>query len=371
MGMLSIIIGAVKKAFTFKKKPKDFELRVVEKLPSFQSVQQVHEFIEKKHQMENAQLRGQLSKALADNERLRKEKAQVNEDKKIKEAVYRQQVESQKLKAARRLKCKFILPYLPIFYLRNNKPFGKMVGFVFQESTDGSTYYYPWIKVNKSERIINKPALTIEALFKEQVGIVSQINGGKVDSNYDITSDGQPVLRSPNIKVDKDTDEKVKIVHLADTEAREYELKLGEYKAQYQKLANVLRDTQEENEKLKHALGEAEMRVETLNTQADLAAATVGNLTKQQEGMAKLVADNTASLQSIKTEQVLTAQLADDLQDAWLKMRSKYRDLLAEDDKEVEAQKIKDIVNLGVSHFINRIQPAPARAPEKKGTPAK
>lgn len=361
-------------------KPREKTETYVQHLPNFETIQELVDFVEKKYQQENAQLRAENVRLKQSKEEEKLKKKRVQDEGKIIEEIYQRKLEIEGMKKARAVKLKIEGLYKPpTFFLKNNRPFHKFMGIYLQETDDGNLIYYPWLRIGSQDVKFEKYAHRFEDFFRSDIGIVSQMTGGKVDSNFDIAEDGTPVLRIKHSVFDKPNKEAVtvedlkqmqKISEMSEAERREYENKIEILRNQVNNVSATLIDERKEKEELEKSLADKEITVKTVEADNDIWKATVAGEAERKKETTKIVADALSSIQDTKVSQILTDRMNETFLDAFHRLKKKYGEGLYKEEREIEESKQKDLIRASVTEAVQSLvkperAPAPAQAAPK------
>ena len=205
------------------------------------------------------------------------------------------------------------LKELPKFFLKSNKVYGKYKyfwGFELYETEDGYPIWYVLLTDGNKVVKFKKPSSEIFDFFKETVGIASQLNGGKFDSNLDIDVDGRPLLLKNNEGKLQGSDTKVKIINLSDQERLEYEKKISELKDMVNRLYAELEDLKTRESLYKKELMDKDLALNVSNKEKEISESRLVAMADKQIRMFKQLADSLLSIQDIKLSQLLDEDLA-------------------------------------------------------------
>ena len=205
------------------------------------------------------------------------------------------------------------LKELPKFFLKSNKVYGKYKyfwGFELYETEDGYPIWYVLLTDGNKVVKFKKPSSEIFDFFKETVGIASQLNGGKFDSNLDIDVDGRPLLLKNNEGKLQGSDTKVKIINLSDQERLEYEKKISELKDMINRLYAELEDLKTRESLYKKELMDKDLALNVSNKEKEISESRLVAMADKQIRMFKQLADSLLSIQDIKLSQLLDEDLA-------------------------------------------------------------
>jgi hypothetical protein len=319
---------------------------------------------------ENAELRAELAKTRLKKEDKRLEKERLKQEKQEKKILKKYKKEKIKEEKFKGIMLPLKTKKLPTFFLKSNIPYGKFKGFYLKETKDGQVLWYPLLLNNKKLTIpkgrdasVLNPAL----IFRSKLGIVSQLRGGKVDSNYDIiiNEDGSEEL-TLFIPKYKEKGKNVKIIDISETERNEYEKKLKHYELAYKELAQELQKIKDREINYETESAKNEVELASAVKERDIWAANSVLLAKRQVEMIKTISDTLSGIQDLKVSSVLT----EDLNRRLLRILSESRDImeryLPKEVSEVERERLKETIGIAKELETRVIQPPPAKEEEKK-----
>ncbi len=263
---------------------------------------------------ENYKLKEQL-KILEDKLSDKEDKEFENIKEKAKE-LYKIQKEKESKK---HLKMKLILDKddeLPKFFLKSNKVFDSYKyfwGIDIYETDDGYIVWYPLLTDGKKVVRFKRPARDFKDFFKEKIGIVQQIKGGKLDSNFDLDEYGNPVLLLDDRGESYDSDTKIKVVNLADQERFQYEQQIAQLKDMINKLYTELEEAKKREVEYKNELKEKEVALSVSQYEKDILNSNSIQIMNKQMAMFKQLTDSLLTVQDTKLQQILTEDMVDRL----------------------------------------------------------
>lgn len=345
------ILNAIMSAFR-PRTPKTEQY--ITKIPDFNSLQEIMGFVNQKHIEENAELKADNIRYKSQEEEQRKEKERIKQESDLFKTVQERKIEILKMKEQKMLKLKIEgLENFPTFFLKNNKAFGKFMGFILQETDEGLILYYPWLQQNDQDYRFDKYAYRIEDFFKEEIGIVSQMRGGKLDSNFDIGEQGEAILRPKKMLYDKPNNANITVEDLkkienanaiSEHERREYEQKIASLTTRVNEFASRALEAEKANKGQEHEIMNLSIENELATGTADLAKATLAADAKHKIVEVKTVTDAHLAIQDLKVNQVLTEQLNHTVIDSMAHMRKKLGDKLYKEETEIEESRQKDLM---------------------------
>ena len=340
--------------------------QVISKLPAFESETQLRRFINQKTESENAELRARNLRLGSELETIKSTKTKQQEEE-IKQYVVKKKQIQLKRRKQKALKLKFVGfkdKNLPTFFLKSNRAWNKLAGVYLQETDDGSLLWYPWIKEKQGKKLIdtkfNVPASSFNAFFKENIGIVSQIKGGKVDSNFDITKEGTPVLKLPSY-ID-DTGEKIKVMDLSEVEKKKYEDIIEGLRNHMGGFAHELEQAKLKEIDYETDMAKGEMETKLATKEREIHAAIASHLTEKQEKSTKQLSDSVSTVQDLKIQQILESRMNRQLMEAIDDMRKTLREKLPKDEGEIAETKLRRII----SEVNTSLQRRAATQPKKE-----
>jgi len=313
---------------------------------------------------ENAQLKAELLRLKSDLAKINYEKVREKQEREEIEAIfrYKKMIEEQQKKK----KLLFLLPKMknyPTFFLRSNLPYKKFRGLMMKENEDGSYVWYPVLTDGKRLTIpngINAHAESPNEIFRTDVGIVSQIKAGKVDSNYDIVVDNKTgeeelALILPNYKED-DKGNKVKIIDLSDSERQEYEKKIESLLNEYRKLASSIKELRDREIRYETKLADMEIRVSQAEKERDIWATSAASLSKHMIAMTQQLASVLSGVQDLRISSILTEDLNRRLMYILNESREIMERYLPKELSEVEKEKVMESIKMA-KELIPQITP--------------
>jgi len=207
---------------------------------------------------------------------------------------------------------------LPMFFLKSNKtydPYKYFWGVELYETDDGYVIWYPLLTDGKKVVRFKKPATRFDDFFKEKIGIVRQLNSGKLDSNFDVDEYGNPVLLLDNEGYDAESNTRIKIVNLSDQERQKYEMKIAQLKDMINQLYTELEEAKKREVEYKQELADKEMALNVTKHENDIASANLVAMAEKQMSLFKQLTDALLSIQDIKLSQILTEDMVNRLRE--------------------------------------------------------
>ena len=225
--------------------------------------------------------------------------------------------------------------------------FGHFKGLYFKENSDGYVTVYPWLLLGKKNVIFKAPATSFEQMFKQPERIVSQIRGGKFDSNYIISENKKPMLLRRDVKRTVDG-EKIRVIDLSEQERQEYEAKIEELRKKIGEFAKALEDMRKKEIEYETELAEKEVAANAAIKERDVWAAKFAVLAQKQEGTAKQLASAVTAVQDLAMHKTLTERQNWALLDAIREKDRLLSEHMPKEVRELEREKLKEDLNYQV-----------------------
>ncbi len=235
---------------------------------------------------------------------------------------------------------------LPTFYLKSNKVYKnykRFWGIEIFEDADGYVHWYPLLTNGKKTMRFAKPAADFKSFFRDQLGIVSQLKGGKLDSMFDIY-EGKPVLATPKY-VDKHQ-QQVEIIHLAEQEAQKYEQTIELYKKELGKVSYDLEDAMKREVKYQNELGSVEISIHALEAEVSAWKTTSASYAKKYSAAHQDFLKSALTIQDLAIASSLDSKALERYQTSVDTMREKIAVLNAFDSDEIAQQRFRENINL-------------------------
>ena len=295
-----------------------------------------------------------LSEVLAENYRLKEQIAQLEgklnkegekEFKELKEKAKQIYKIQKQLDKRSRVIFQLKIDNLPLFFLKSNstyKDYKYFWGIELYETDDGYTIFYPLLTDGKNVVRFKKPATDILDFFKERIGVVKQLNSGKLDSNFDVNEYGKPVLLLDNEGKDVDSGTKVKIINLSEQERHKYELQISQLNDIINKLYSELEEAKKREVEYKQDLADKEMSLNVSQHEKEIANANLIAVTQKQMSMFKQLTDAMLSLEDVKLSQLLSEDTAKRLFETLQITKDKLDELEREAPQDYK-QKVEDM----------------------------
>lgn len=329
--------------------------QLITSLPYSQSNRELAELINKKIMQRNAELEAEVLKYKARDEEKRLEEQRRVEEEEIIEKVKKHNEEIEKLEKAKSIKLIFEgLKKPPTFFLRNNVPFYKLKGMYLKEDDEGYLYWYPILTDGKKDKIFKKPTTNFNDFFKEKIGLVSQIRGGKVDSNFDITKDGKPILITKDVV--KDKEKEYKIIHLNEQEERKLLHEIEEWKKAYSGKLQEIEDLQKRITDLEIDSADKEVATNIATRESDIMKSTIAVLADKRPASTIAVANALASSQDTLINHLLSERLNMVYTDVIDSYREKLKEVLSKEELEVGEERIKSLIDSATERIKSDIK---------------
>lgn len=199
-----------------------------EEIAQYRTPQQMKD-LERLVKQQNAEYKALLLKIKAQKEEERRKKEDRKEEEKEKEYILQQKKRLEAIKKGRSLilPC-FGLKEFPTFFLKSNVAYKKFAGFYLRQTDEGLVQWAPLLTDGKEKTIPSGNDVWTENplnIFRARMGFVTQLKGGKVDSNYDLFVDENTGQERLVLCVPKyvHKGEEVKIINLSESERLELE----------------------------------------------------------------------------------------------------------------------------------------------------
>ena len=327
---------------------------VYTQLPNI-SPEDLAKLIDRQLKLDNAQLRAADLKRKANKEDTKRvEKNRLREEEEQIKEILRQKQEREAYENRHTIKLYFNNHLgkqvkLPTFFTRSNSAFFKMCGFVLKEFDNGHVIWYPLLKDKKGEdRMFVEGSPNPMDIFKSKAHIISQIYGGKVDTNCDITTDGKPLLIDPRMFEDEKTGEKCKVIDLSDQKRKEFEHMVQQLSDDNSVLQNEIEKMRKQEIKYESDLAENNMLSSVAKEQSDIWAGKFASLFSRNAEIVKGLTDTLASIQDVKQEQILTERMNFALHRTVKDMRDKLEELSPMSQHEISSAKTMDTISRAI-----------------------
>jgi len=288
--------------------------------------------VEKRIKQLNAQLAAARLRDRAEQEEKKKKiKVKEQEEKEI-QYILEQKKRLKKLKASKSLTLPiFGMKSFPTFFLKSNVPYKKFAGFYLRQTESGQTLWAPLLTDGQNKSIPVGPEAWTDNpinIFKSRLGMVTQLKGGKVDSNYDIIIDensGKEMLVLYKPKYVHKSKE-VKVLDISESERVEYERTVKELKKQNRDLYSRMSELDQMLITSEIKTNEAESKVMAARTEAETYKANMESMKKDYYEIMKRATETETRIIEFKAQQVQAEKLAWTLRNAL----DKYRKVLEE-----------------------------------------
>jgi len=326
---------------------------------------------------ENAMLRAELSKrkAMVSKEKERHEQL-ARESKEIGYVLNQKELQKKKEKERMVMLPLFGLKNLPTFFLKDNVPIGKLKGFGLKQTSEGRTLWYPVLTNDGKNNFVPSGdgayASDPMKIFRRKIGIVTQMRGGKVDSNYGYVFDdnGDRAMRlfKPSY-IDKKGKE-MEVIRMDENERQEYERKIEELQMNMNRALNALSEMREKE--IDYETDSARKGVETsaAKKERDVYASQMASLGENIYSIARVAAAALAGSQQLKTQQVTTEALNTELVSALDRSFGLIRKYVPERSIEPTEARVKELMTSITEKKESKkepTKPSPTRPPALPG----
>lgn len=350
--------------FIGKKEVKE-ETYVTPLPPDLKSSQEIGKFIDKKREQENAHLKAKVLRLQSQLEDKEREKQRIKEEQEIKKQIEERIEEQKKLKKKRALKLKLVgVKTAPSFFLKSNKHYHNFIGAYLQETKDGDVLWYPLLKKGKKEVIFNSPARSFVEFFEKNLGIVSQIRGGKVDSNYDIDDQGEPMFIQPKYKKDG---EEVEVIDLSDKQKLEYEKQLEHMKEYIGQLVHEIKQLKKKENEYIQELGMKEVEADVAKEDRDSWASRLATIAQKGATSNRQLADVLATIGDAEMSKILTQRASEQKSRKIREMQNEIEETNPERQKMQQRAMIQQDVNSKIAKIKKELRDA-AKSEAKEAT---
>jgi len=331
-------IGTSVKNFILRRKIIEKPIYVT-KTPDIDTIRELGKFMDRKKSIENIDLKKKLLKAESKLEEKDREKERILEEKEIMERIRKQKEHMKELEKARALKLKFVgLLKSPTLFSKSNIPLGNIQGMYLKETKDGYLLFYPWLESKKNTtKILKEPVTDFKSFFRKEIGIVSQMRGGKVDSNYDLDEYGKLMFLPPK---KLDVDNQYKIINLSDLEVKDYETQIEQLRNQIRENYAKIKDMKKREVEFEVQIAENEVLMDASVKERGIYASQYALLIKKQEGLYKEMLMAVSEVEDVKTRAVLSEKLANTMESALEEYKTKYEEAVSMELSDIEREKI-------------------------------
>ena len=329
--------------------------QVVTKLPDV-SPEDLIKYIESTITKDNAQLRAaELKRRVQQEDSKKIEKKRIKEEEEQIREILRQKELRQAYENKHVLKLYFCNHHgskirLPTFFTKSNSAFFEMSGLVLKEFDNGGVVWYPLLKDKKEQDVMfMEGSPNPMDIFKSKSHIVSQIYGGKVDSNCDITSEGKPILIDPHMFSEEKTGQKIKVMDISEQSKNKYEQMIQQMSDDNSQLQYEIEKLKKNEVKYEANLAESNMTASVAQETSDIYSAKFANLFQRTASVVSELTNTIASIQDVKQEQVLTERMNQALHRSVRELRDKLEELQPMDAQEIASARTRDIMNDGLA----------------------
>ena len=380
------------------KKKQEGQGKYIVNLPPGADISDVARFVDKTVRQENEDLKTEIAqmKAQEDDRKRQNGKVAIQEEQNMLKRAKAHHIKMEHKKAKRMIAMQFLVRKAPgvwvppknkpTFYLKDDKPYGKIAGAFIIEGEEGYTQWCPMIQGPKGTvKMFNAGAGSFEDFFRSQAGIVSQLNGGKLDSTFNVNLDGSP-YHSPRDIFEMNDDnghaEKIKVIDIGDQERQEYERRINTLKERIGQIVG-------EYKQLEAKADESDFKSLMDSITSDVAQQNVESYSTgiqtmgvQTANLSRVAADVLSLSSSSAINQKVSENDAISLLIAVNKKQQTITELLSKEENDIQrAQLIKDLEtlqNLGeragnmspkdLKQLVLTMSAKPKAAPPKKET---
>lgn len=299
----------------------------------------------------NKELEAQNLRMKAKLEEINKEKLREKKEEKIADEIIKFNEMKKLSKYKKTLGLRFYvygkgkwrpLDKLPTFFLKSDKPLHKIAGAFMEQTDDGYLQWVPWLQYKGKDTSFKKAAPSFKSFFQKNIGIVSQIMGGKVDSNFDIDRYGQPVFKPPNEYVDyKSPEQKIKVINISEQESKRLEDTISIQKDQISQLVGELERTQRIIDKYDSKSLEDGIKRSASEEKAESYASSLITLSEEIPQLARTVGDAMGTASSTRIRQSIAERNTLMLMGALEEKEGMLRDMLPKEERDIVKQQIK------------------------------
>ncbi len=342
----------------------------ITKSPDIHTLKELGKFMSRKKALENIELKKKLLQAESKLEEKGKEKERILEEQELMESIRKQKEHMQKLEKERAIPLKFMgLKENPTLFTKSEIPICRVQGMYMKETKEGYLLFYPWLEGKKSKigeeptKILKEPVTNFKKLFRKEIGIVSQMRGGKIDSNYEIDEEGK-LIYIPQKELD--VEKQYKILHLSDIEAKEYETHIEQLKNLIRENYGKIKDMKKREVEFEVQISENEVLMDSTIKERDLYASQYGLLVKKQEGMYQQMLSAVSEIGDVKTRAILSERLAKSMESALETYRGKFEEAVSKEISDIEREKLMELQKDSMSNIERMIDKAKELVPKQK-----
>jgi len=358
-------VGKSVKNFILRKKIIEKPLYVT-KSPDIHTLKELGRFMDRKKSVENIELKKKLLQTESKLEEKDKQKERILEEQDLMNKIRTQKEHMQKLEKERALKLHFVgLETPPTLFTKSNIPVGRIKGLYLKETKDGFLLFYPLLesKNKNTTRILNEPVTGFKKFFKSEIGIVSQMRGGKLDSNYEIDEDGKLLYLPPK---EFDTEKKYKVINLSESETREYEVREEQLRNLIRENYGKIKDMKNREVEFETQLADNEVLMSSAVKERDLYASNYALLIKKQEGMYQQMLSAVSEIEDVKVRAILSERLAKAMESALETYRSKFEEAVSKELSDIEREKFMEMQKDSIKNVENMLDKVKEVVPSKR-----
>jgi len=305
---------------------------------------------------ENAFLKAEIMRYKEQLEKYKARDKEISEEEEIiKEIINKKNLSDKKEKEKTILWTLTGLEKEPTLFTKTNKPFKKFLGFIQKETDDGYQIFYPLIRAGKRLSRIDVYTSNPLDFFPSTKGMVSQLKGGKIDTDIDFTKDGLPVVLKDKDEIKDMMNQKVKIIHLEETERTELERRIAELKEIIKDQYSAISELKDKETDYEIEIARLQSEISHTEKDRDIHVAATQSIADKEVAMAKETAKALASVQELKVEQVLSEQLSMQFMRAVDKLQEKLKRYIPEDKYERALREIRGEFNKALE-MIRKIE---------------
>ncbi|HDI72905.1 MAG TPA: hypothetical protein ENF58_02095 [Candidatus Altiarchaeales archaeon] len=319
------------------------------------------DLIDKGLQRQYAEIEAEKVKLQRELERLKKER-EFDEYQEIKELADRYFKKLKKEERLRTLKLEIVGDFYPVWFLKNDYVYKKLhlKGFCLYQTPHGYLLWYPWLIDDEGKSFIPiKGATSFSHLFRGN-NPVTQIKGGKFDSNY--VYDGLNLYLIPDRQIDAEDGREVNIIHLADQERQQYEIMIERYKEELSRLYSELQKIREKEVDYQKEIEDLRIAKNTQMKAIDSYRGSLEIMAEKLASMSDNLANSLTTIQDMRINQLIAESSVVTLKNAIKGLRTEIAEVLRDIDSPLYRkvdERFKQILST-----IERLTPSPA--PKKK-----
>lgn len=332
-------------------------------LPAGIDISDVARFVDKTVRQENEDLKSEIAQMRSqEDDRKRQEgKVALEEEQNMLKRAKEHHVKMEHKKSKRMIAMQFLVregpgiwkppKRMPTFYLKDDKSFGKIAGAFIIETEEGYVQWCPMIQGPKGNfKMFNAGAASFEDFFRSQAGIVSQLNGGKLDSTFNVSLDGVP-YHSPRDIFEMDNEnghtEKVKVIDISDQERNEYERRLNTMQERMNAIFGEYKQLKAEQDEYQHKALQDSITSEVAMKNVSAYSTGMQTMGEQTANISRTAADILSLSSSVAINQKVSENDAINLQRAINQKQKQITELSSKEENEIQrAQLIKDLETL-------------------------